>query len=89
VCNSCEKIQPVDSSLTYFELLGLPKQTFDIDTAKLERRYKRLQWSLHPDKSVGKNASEKEFSAEQATLVNRAYGVLKSPLSRANYMVSA
>lgn len=23
VCNSCDKLQPVDSSLTYFDLLGL------------------------------------------------------------------
>jgi hypothetical protein len=87
VCNSCDKIQPVDSSLTYFEILGLPKQTFDLDAAQLERRYKLLQWSLHPDKAVGRQDHEQGFSAEQATLVNRAYSVLKTPLSRANYLV--
>ncbi len=87
VCNSCDKIQPVDSSLTYFEILGLPRQTFELDAAQLERRYKRLQWSLHPDKAVGRQDHEQAYSAEQATLVNRAYSVLKSPLYRANYLV--
>lgn len=62
--------------------------TFDLDPAALEKRYKLLQWQLHPDKTVTRSPEEQQFSAEQATRVNQAYGVLRRPLSRANYMVS-
>lgn len=61
--------------------------TYDVDTSSLEKRYKLLQWQLHPDKAVGKTPEEKAFSAEQAALVNQAYGVLRAPLPRANYLV--
>ncbi len=61
--------------------------TFDIDPQLLEKRYKGLQWNLHPDKMGRKAAEEQEFSAQHASNVNLAYSVLKSPLSRANYMV--
>lgn len=61
--------------------------TFDLDPAALEKRYKLLQWQLHPDKAVNRTPLEQQFSAEAATRVNQAYGVLRRPLSRANYMV--
>jgi hypothetical protein len=61
--------------------------TFDLEPAALEKRYKLLQWQLHPDKTVNRSPEEQQFSAEQATRVNQAYGVLRHPLSRANYMV--
>jgi curved DNA-binding protein CbpA len=60
---------------------------FDIDEAALERRYKLLQWTLHPDKSVSRTPQERDFSAEHASHINQAYGVLRRPLSRANYLV--
>lgn len=69
--------------------LDSQQPTFDLDPAALEKRYKLLQWQLHPDKSVRKTPQEQQYSADQATLVNQAYGVLRQPLSRANYMVSA
>lgn len=64
-----------------------PTTTYDIDPAALERRYKLLQWQLHPDKTVQRTEEEKEFSAAQASLINQAYSVLRSPLARANYLV--
>ncbi|GBF88744.1 iron-sulfur cluster co-chaperone mitochondrial [Raphidocelis subcapitata] len=88
LCQSCDKIQPADSSQTYFDLMGIREPTFDIDTAALERRYKLLQWTLHPDKSVARTPQEQGFSAEHASHVNQAYGVLRKPLSRANYLLS-
>jgi hypothetical protein len=68
-------------------ILCSAEPTFDVDAAVLERRYKLLQWQLHPDKAVGRSFEEQRFSAEQAALVNQAYGVLRSPLPRANYLV--
>jgi molecular chaperone HscB len=64
------------------------KPTYDIDPASLERRYKLSQWHLHPDKTVNRTHEEQDFSATQASLINQAYGVLRNPLARANYMVS-
>ncbi|WIA16643.1 hypothetical protein OEZ85_013306 [Tetradesmus obliquus] len=67
--------------------MGYQQPTFELDPAALEKRYKLLQWQLHPDKSAGKTPEERQYSAEQATLINQAYGVLRNPLSRANYML--
>lgn len=58
-----------------------------MDEASLERRYKLLQWMLHPDKAVSRSAEERDFSAAHASHINQAYGVLRRPLSRANYLV--
>jgi len=63
------------------------RPTYDLEPAALEKRYKLLQWQLHPDKTVGRTPEERQFSADQATLINQAYGVLRNPLARANYMV--
>jgi molecular chaperone HscB len=62
--------------------------SYDVDVAKLERQFKLLQWNVHPDKATLRTPQEREFSNDQASLVNRAYSVLLSPLARANYMVS-
>ncbi|KAG2500829.1 hypothetical protein HYH03_001591 [Edaphochlamys debaryana] len=86
VCHGCETVQPPDDSLNYFDLFSLPL-TFDLAPAFLEKRYKALQWNLHPDKMGHKAPEEREFSAQQAALVNLAYSILKAPLSRANYML--
>ncbi|KXZ55931.1 hypothetical protein GPECTOR_2g1482 [Gonium pectorale] len=69
------------------ESYSSPGRSFDIDPALLERRYKALQWRLHPDKMGHKPPEERQFSAHHASLVNLAYSILKSPLSRANYLV--
>lgn len=65
------------------------RPTYDLEPAALEKRYKLLQWQLHPDKTVGRTQEERQFSADQATLINQAYGVLRNPLARANYMVGS
>ena len=62
--------------------------TFDIDEASLERRYKLLQWALHPDKAVSRTQQEQGLSAEAAARINQAYGVLRRPLSRARARTS-
>lgn len=87
ICKSCDVIQPANASLNFFELLDLP-ETFDLKEAELEQCYKRLQWKLHPDKTVLRTEPEKVFSAEQASLINSAYATLRKPLSRANYMLT-
>lgn len=43
--------------------------------------------NLHPDKFQTASDVEKEYSEAASTLVNEAYATLKSPLSRAEYML--
>ena len=60
---------------------------FAVDVDALEAAMKRLQKSLHPDKFTSATDREREHSADQASLVNRAYATLRDPLSRAKYML--
>lgn len=62
---------------------------FDVDPAALERQYKALQVRLHPDKYALASPLELEYAQQQAAVVNQAYDVLKKPLRRAHYIVSA
>eukprot|EP00877_Chromochloris_zofingiensis_P006294 jgi/Chrzof1/1918/Cz10g26080.t1 len=73
--------------MTYFDLLGMHQPTFDVDPQALEKKYKRLQWQLHPDKAGSKTAVEQDYSAAQASQINQAYQILRHPLSRANYLL--
>lgn len=66
-----------------------PAPTFAIDLADLESRYKRLQVRLHPDRFATMSEQERQNSADTSAAVNQAYQVLKQPLKRAQYMVSA
>mmetsp|Transcript_20013 Transcript_20013/g.47727 ORF Transcript_20013/g.47727 Transcript_20013/m.47727 type:complete len:288 (-) Transcript_20013:986-1849(-) len=84
-CSSCSRIQP-PSQKNYFELLACPRR-FDIDLKKLEQNYWRLQKRLHPDLFYGKEAMEKEYSQQQASLLNEAYNTLKKPDLRAQYLL--
>lgn len=62
--------------------------SFDLDSERLEQRYKELQRRLHPDRFTIHSELEREYSDQQAALVNQAYDVLKRPLRRAHYIVS-
>ena len=53
----------------------------------LEARYRDLQREVHPDRFATAPASEQRRSMELATRVNEAYRTLKSPLSRARYLL--
>ena len=59
-----------------------------MDLELLDRKYKQLQWTFHPDKAVNRSPEEQALSLKGATVINMAYSVLKKPLSRATYMVS-
>eukprot|EP01024_Parvocaulis_polyphysoides_P056146 TRINITY_DN5858_c1_g4_i1.p1 TRINITY_DN5858_c1_g4~~TRINITY_DN5858_c1_g4_i1.p1 ORF type:complete len:264 (-),score=43.65 TRINITY_DN5858_c1_g4_i1:102-869(-) len=85
-CGSCKGVQPARLKATYFEVMGIPKITFDIDLQQLDKRYKALQFLLHPDKFEVKSDKERQYSLQQASLVNSAYNTLKNPLARAKYL---
>jgi molecular chaperone HscB len=61
---------------------------YDLDMEALEKQYKRLQWQIHPDRLAAHTPQEQDYSAQSVMHINVAYGVLRHPLSRANYIVS-
>lgn len=85
-CPECKKAQK-PGDVDYFTKLGLPCD-FEIGEKNLEVAYFALQRKLHPDLFTNKSDEEKRFSLEQTMAVNDAYEALKSPLKRAEYILS-
>lgn len=71
----------------YFNLLDLPV-AFDVDLQLLTEHYRLLQKAVHPDKFANSSDQERLVAVQKASLVNEAYEVLKSPISRARYLLS-
>jgi molecular chaperone HscB len=71
----------------FFELFGLPA-CYDLDTERLDRAYRDLQSTVHPDRFVNAPETERRVSMQQATLVNEAYQTLKNPVRRAAYLLA-
>lgn len=84
-CPSCNKIQP-PAQADHFTRLNMP-HNFDLGLKKLEVAYFSMQTKLHPDRFTAKSEKEKLFSMQQSMSVNEAYEALKSPLSRAEYLL--
>ena len=97
-CDACGEILPArvaapargsdGAAPVLFRVLGIAPR-FEVDLDALEAAMKRLQKVLHPDKFGARSARARAHSAEQASLVNRAYAVLRDPLRRAKYMLAA
>lgn len=76
----------MDFSADHFSLFGLP-QTFRLDDAGLDKRYREIQAQVHPDRFASAGDTERRLSLQNATRVNEAYQTLKKPLSRAQYLL--
>ncbi len=76
----------LDLHQTYFQLFDLP-QSFALDGALLEQRYRALQMTVHPDKSAHLPAAEQRVAMQQATFVNEGYQTLRSTLRRSRYLL--
>lgn len=62
-----------------FEIFALP-QKFELDLDAFEKKYLELQQQFHPDNSsIG--------DAKQSILINEAYKILSTPISRASYIL--
>lgn len=66
------------AALTPFEVLGLPRR-FDVSASVLRTAWMRLLAAQHPDA---------DGSVEAASDANRAYHLLRDPLSRADVLLS-
>jgi molecular chaperone HscB len=73
--------------MNYFELFNIPV-SFDVDLSLLPKTYQQLQRLTHPDKFASGSEQEKLLAVQKNSQVNDAYSVLKSPLSRAEYLLS-
>lgn len=76
----------LDFQQSYFQLFGVA-QSFHLDVRSLERRYRELQMTVHPDKFAHLSDAEQRVAMQQATFVNEAYQTLRSPLRRARYLL--
>jgi molecular chaperone HscB len=70
----------------HFELFGLAP-AFALDAERLERSYRELQASVHPDRFAHAADADRRASMEMTTRVNEAYRTLRSPLRRAVYLL--
>lgn len=70
----------------YFRMFDLPL-TYSLDQAALSARYRELQKIYHPDRYAGKGAQDIRVAVQKASHVNQAFDVLKSPVSRARYLL--
>mgnify|MGYP000081779127 CR=1 FL=1 len=76
----------LDIRQNHFSLFALPIQ-FSVDQQTLSQRYRELQKEIHPDRFAGKGEREQRLAAQFAAYVNEAYQGLKSPLTRAEYLL--
>jgi hypothetical protein len=84
LCNICQVKRL--SKQNYFELLEQPLQ-FRIDARELRKKFLVEQAKWHPDLFTNKSPSEREESDLKSAKLNKAYEVIKDPLSRAHYLV--
>jgi molecular chaperone HscB len=76
-----------DAPRDHFARLGLTPG-YDVDASDLQRRYVALQRQLHPDRFATRPAAERALALARASDLNQAYETLKSPLERAEYLLS-
>jgi len=76
----------IDLQQNHFELFGLPL-CYDLDLARLEESYRRLQARVHPDRFVQASDAERRSSMQSSMRANEAYSTLKHPLARARYLL--
>jgi len=77
----------IDFTRNHFELLGLGP-AFRLDADALERAYRELQRSVHPDRFASAGDVEKRLALQASAQANEAYRTLRDPVARAEYLLS-
>ncbi|KAG9392478.1 Co-chaperone Hsc20 [Carpediemonas membranifera] len=86
-CVSCHHLMPPKKDASFFQLLGLVEK-FKMDLKSLEKRYRKLQMHVHPDKFHSNGGDQLEMAEEHSSILNTAYWTLRDPEQRAFYMLS-
>ncbi len=68
-----------------YALLGL-SQTYAIDRALLDTRWRELQQQVHPDRFVNDTAQAKRLAMQWSVRINEAHRRLRDPVKRAAYL---
>jgi molecular chaperone HscB len=84
-CRACGTIQPHDPLRDHFATLGLPRR-FDLEEVEIERRLVDFGRDLHPDRAAA-DGCQRTLAVLGAAQVNEAYGVLKDPYRRGEYLL--
>ena len=77
----------IDFSRNHFEILGL-RSEFRVDADALERAYRELQRSVHPDRFASAGDARKRLALQASARANEAYRTLRDPVARAEYLLS-
>lgn len=77
----------IDFSRNHFALFGLPER-YRIDAAALDAAYRTLQAEVHPDRFAGGSDAQRRVALQSSARVNEAYGALKEPVTRAQYLLA-
>ncbi|CAE6411235.1 unnamed protein product [Rhizoctonia solani] len=88
ICSACSHIAPLPSTTSYYALFDLPENTYEIDTRDLRNRFLKTQRLTHPDAWSAKPEKDKAAAATYSSFVNKGYETLRSPLKRAEYLLS-
>lgn len=71
----------------YFQLFEID-ESFQLDTASIEQTYRKLQREYHPDRYAHEDEQTQLRAVQAATHINEAFQTLKSPVRRAQYLLS-
>lgn len=72
----------------YFDFFGLPHK-LNVDLKDLESRFYSLSRKFHPDLFARRPAAERQSSLDATAILNDGYRVLKDPILRAEYILTA
>lgn len=73
--------------MNHFEMFNLPAD-FVVDTQQLAVSYQQLQRLTHPDRFATASEQQRLLAMQKNAQLNDAYQTLKSPLRRAEYLLS-
>jgi len=71
----------------YFEIFSQSVST-ELDLNFLKEKNRELQQQVHPDRFANSSDAEKLLAVQKTSLINEAFEVLKTPVSRLQYMLS-
>ena len=77
----------IDFGRNHFELFDLPAR-YVVDADALDRAYRALQQSVHPDRHAAGDDTARRLAMQASARVNEAYRTLGDPVERARYLLA-
>jgi molecular chaperone HscB len=78
---------PLNFSSDFFAVFSIAP-VWDVDLNDLGVRYRKLQQEFHPDRYATKSDIERRVAVQASSFINQAFDTLKSPLKRAQYLLT-